>query len=208
MLCFRGKSKPQGPPDMKPNSLIKWCAWLLGAVILLSYLGGRTTKDYALVCTRCLAERELVEYQLWGVTYWSFTRPYSVDVPGHDVSAIYGKEDFHTFRKMGSGEDRYLFFADLEIDKPSGDQVFQQRIETLRSAFKLNDQFRDIDLLRRTYRLLDAWIPPDTRAEDWYKVQVHPHDDDLIFLWLAMQTAKTHLDWEAAVAKGETAGVR
>jgi hypothetical protein len=180
---------------------VKWGRRALTIVIALIILAifstGFSTYDYSLKCTRCLQEYQVVEYQFCGGTYHSKKH---LVFERYDMNEILGAPCEHVYRTGGFGREAVGMISDGETAEGN---FFRPRWEVIETAFALNKQFPNKELLRRTLTITDKMFPPDALMKD--KAVIYKENGDVFTsLWANLAQAKTAEAWERAVSDAET----
>jgi len=148
------------------------CGTLL--FVAVWYLGGRTTYDYGLNCTKCHKDYHVVERKFLGFTY-NTKKTLRQDPPYY--ATFTGQECDHVFRRGGFG--RSTFFG-IGCGITGEGIFFRDRNRALRSAFRLGDQLDAPELAKRTMVVVDSLLPPDI---DWME-KPRKTDEEQMMLYL------------------------
>ncbi len=141
---------------MKPS---KFILWLFIALIVCIAFGAWTTYDYGLRCTKCLADKHVVEQQLFGITVSRRTKDRD---QAADYERIFGHPCEHVFRKGGFGRGWHSLLGSGIGCGMTGEGVFiRPRIEAVSAAYDAEHRLHDRELTLATFQFIDTLMPPD-----------------------------------------------
>jgi hypothetical protein len=170
---------------------------VFAAFILCIAFGAWTTYDFGLRCTKCLADKHVVEQQLFGLT---LSRRSKDRDPAADYERIFGHPCEHVFRKGGFGRGWHsLLGSGIGCGITGEGVLIRPRIEAVSAAYDAEQRLHDRKLTLDTFQLIDTLMPPDIQMR-------HRHDlpetaqSTTLLLGSFLRRAKTVEQWRAVLA--------
>ena len=178
---------------MKPFKVI---LWLFITFIACIAFGAWTTYDYGLQCTKCLADKHVVEQQLFGITV---SRRIKDGDPAANYERIFGHPCEHVFRKGDFGRSRHSLLGSGIACGITGEGAFvRPRIEAVSATYDAEHRLHDHDLTLATFQLIDTLMPPDIQMQQ--RRDLSKTTQSTTFnLGLFLRRAKTGEQWLAVL---------
>ena len=157
--------------------------------------GAWSTYDLGLQCTKCLAEKSVVEQRLLGFTV---SRQMRNGDAGMDYGRIFGHHCEHIFRKSGFGRGSHSVFGRMvACGKTNEGSFFQVRNKAVFAAFRAEQQYHDQKLTRETFQLIDGLMPPDVQFD--VSQQESPAQVNLMLLEVYLKDVRSVDQWRSVL---------
>lgn len=133
-------------------------------LLLLVVNFGWSSYDYSLQCTKCLADKHVVENCFLGVTYSSSTKDRD---PAKDYQRIFGRPCEHLFHKGGFGRSTA---GGVSCGMTSEGIIFSARNSAALAVYAAEERLRDMNLALETFGFIDTRVSPDIKMEHWRRL--------------------------------------
>jgi hypothetical protein len=178
---------------MKPFKLLLWL--FIGFIVCVA-LGAWTTFDYGLRCTKCLADKHVVEQHLFGITVSRRTKDRD---PAADYERVFGHPCQHIFRRGGFGRGSHSLLGSSIGCGMTGEGVFTRpRLEAVSATYDAERRLHDRDLTLATFQVIDTLMPPDIQMQQRRDLPETAQSTTFL-LGSFLRRAKTVEQWHAVL---------